>query len=40
VFSRILRIAGKIGESLRSYQEYPAKLVDKLREKIVIAEIV
>jgi hypothetical protein len=37
VFSRIFLIASKIGESLGSYQEYPAKLVGKQREEFLIA---
>jgi hypothetical protein len=37
VLSRIFLIAGKIGESLWSYQEYSAESVDKQGEEFLIA---
>jgi hypothetical protein len=38
--SNIFLIASKIGESLRRYQEYPAKTVGKQGEKFLIAALV
>jgi hypothetical protein len=40
VFSRQFLIASKIGESLGSYQEYPAKSVGKQGEEFLIAALV
>jgi hypothetical protein len=40
VLGKIFMIARKIGESLRSYQEYPAKSVGKQGEELPIAALV
>jgi hypothetical protein len=39
VFSRIYLIASKIGESLGSYQEYPAKSVGKQEEELLMVAL-